>query len=419
MANALIDPFQPMQQAWGRMNQSIMAGPQMQGQRLANKLAEIKLEQLEGQQQQQRDLKNYLAQGQQPTSPMVGQYPPEYMQSPNQQYLAKELEFWKANDPAKYRDLMSGYMDYTLKLAKLNSKGAEQFWQGLTGEEISIAKDEETETLDIVSDEGMKLSGTAEDIRAFMDQSSAAQSPEQLMKLAVESGISLELPGEKPPSSAMAAYLRQNPDATPDEIALFAQKLKGKGISMTLPDGTVVEIGGPSGGPEMTSKTKGAIEGKLTAGREQLARMETIVKEFKPEYQEVGTRLSTAWTGMKARLGMDIAPEDINKLTDFKKFQRKAIENINLYIKEMTGAQMSEKEASRLRLAQPDPGESWWKGDDPITFKAKMDDVQLMTRAAVARYEYYRNKGLTDAQVKNLISTDKAIPLEEIAAKME
>jgi hypothetical protein len=98
---------------------------------------------------------------------------------------------------------MSGYMDYTLKLAKLNSKGAEQFWQGLTGEEISIAKDEETETLDIVSDEGMKLSGTAEDIRAFMDQSSAAQSPEQLMKLAVESGISLELPGENKPETEM------------------------------------------------------------------------------------------------------------------------------------------------------------------------------------------------------------------------
>lgn len=172
-------------------------------------------------------------------------------------------------------------------------------------------------------------------------------------------------------------------------------------------------------GPDMTRKTKGTIEGKIIGGKEQLARMQTIYGEFKPEYLEIGTRLKAAWTGIKAKLGKNVSREDAKALTGFKKFQRKAIENINLYIKELTGAQMSEKEADRLRLAQPDPGENWWSGDDPITFKAKMDDVMKFTRAAVARYEFYRSKGLDDNQIKAIINSDTGLNLEEMASKME
>jgi hypothetical protein len=44
------------------------------------------------------------------------------------------------------------------------------------------------------------------------------------------------------PKTAMEAFLRENPDATPEERAAYAQRLKSKGIRI-LPDGTV-EIGG-------------------------------------------------------------------------------------------------------------------------------------------------------------------------------
>jgi hypothetical protein len=179
----------------------------------------------------------------------------------------------------------------------------------------------------------------------------------------------------------------------------------------------IVDTGG--GEPAMEKKTKGAIEEKLLDGREQLARMKTIQAEYKPEYQEIGSRLSNAWTGIKAKMGKDIPKDDARKLTEWKKFQRKSIENINLYIKELTGAQMSEKEADRLRLAQPDPGENWWQGDDPITFKAKMDDIIKSARAAVARFEYYKAKGLSDQEIKGLVSSDQAISLEMLMANME
>ncbi len=192
----------------------------------------------------------------------------------------------------------------------------------------------------------------------------------------------------------------------------------GMDIEVT-PEGTTIRTGVGRAGGDVTRKTEGAIESKIIGGREQLARMQIIIDEFKPEYQEIGNRLAKTWTSIKAKFGRDVSPEDAAALTEFKKFQRKAIENINLYIKELTGAQMSEKEADRLRLAQPDPGENWWKGDDPITFKAKADDVMKYARAAVARYEYYRAKGLTHETIKNKIASgDIDINLDDLVKKM-
>jgi hypothetical protein len=198
---------------------------------------------------------------------------------------------------------------------------------------------------------------------------------------------------------------------------------KGKGMDIQFDPETgrpiSISQGGMPGTGQATVKTKGAIEEKLLGGKEQLARMSKISEEFKPEYQQTGTRLRNAWTGIKASLGKDVSPEDAKGMTEFKKFQRKAIENINLYIKEITGAQMSEQEASRLRLAQPDPGEKWYQGDDPISFKAKMDDVIRSTRASIARYEYYKAKGLEDSQIKAIVNTGTAIPLESLSSRMD
>ena len=193
-----------------------------------------------------------------------------------------------------------------------------------------------------------------------------------------------------------------------------------KGMKIYDRDGNLlVDMSGGGTTGEMTPKTKGTIEEKLLGGKEQLARMQSIQEQFKPEYQEIPSRLGKTWTSIKASFGQNIPKEDAKELTEFKKFQRKSIENINLYIKELTGAQMSEKEADRLRLAQPDPGEKWYSGDDPITFKAKMDDVLKATRAAVARYEYYKTKGLSDTQIKSIVNDNTAIPLETLMEKMK
>jgi hypothetical protein len=178
-----------------------------------------------------------------------------------------------------------------------------------------------------------------------------------------------------------------------------------KGMRIETADGTVIQMGGDG---DLTKKTIGAIEGKQLAYRESFTRMEAIAKEFKPEYQEVGSRFAAAWTGKKAKLGMSVSKKDKTFLTKYAAYKRKAISNINLYIKEITGAQMSEK-----------AGEKWYQGDDPVTFKAKMDDVLLYSRAAIARYDWYRAKGtLTDPEIRKLIAEDQAISLDDLVDRM-
>ena len=250
-------------------------------------------------------------------------------------------------------------------------------------------------------------------------ESSIKETPAEKRQLDLEAKKDLEdYKSEKTtPTTAMGKFIKDNPEATPDEIALFAQKLKGKGIEVTTADGTTISIGGSVA--DMSAKSKGAIEEKITAGKESLARLLEIKSQFKPEYQEIGTRLAAAWTGLKAKLGQGVDEKDANLLTDFKKYQRRSIENINLYIKELTGAQMSEKEANRLRLAQPDPGEKWYKGDDPITFQSKIDDVIRAARASIARYEYYRAKGFSHEKIKEMVGEDKVVSLDDIAAQMK
>jgi len=206
--------------------------------------------------------------------------------------------------------------------------------------------------------------------------------------------------------------------------AMYLQAIKKNitqtGQRITLgPDGTVTIEEGPLGaGGAMTKKTQGTIEEKLMGANEQLARLEQISGEFRPEYLEVGTRLKNMWTGLKAKLGQGVSPEDRQELQSLQSFKRKAIENINLYIKEITGAQMSEREATRLRQAMPDVGDNWYSGDDPITFKSKLDDIIRNARLAAARYNWYRTKGLAAPEINKLIKSDSAISLKEVAARM-
>ena len=41
------------------------------------------------------------------------------------------------------------------------------------------------------------------------------------------------------------------------------------------------------------------------------------------------------------------------------------------------------------------------------------------TRASIARYEYYKAKGLSETEIKGLIKSDQAISLNEIAKRMQ
>lgn len=117
---------------------------------------------------------------------------------------------------------------------------------------------------------------------------------------------------------------------------------------------------------------------------DQIARLEGIKQRFKPEWQ-------TWETSLKQR-GLNIAdsfealrdkiPEAERKtMTQFAEFKMEAVDNLNRYIKEMTGAAMSEVEADRLRKAVPDP-----QKDSPTQFKSKLENSIRIAKLTHARY---------------------------------
>lgn len=134
-------------------------------------------------------------------------------------------------------------------------------------------------------------------------------------------------------------------------------------------------------------------EGLLDVGM-RLQGLSAIERQFKPEYQQIGTRLNQAWNAGLDKMGVNLPEADKKQLIEFSQYKRNAIDMMNQYIKSITGAAMSEQEAQRILKGLPNPGQGLMDGDSPIEFKAKMDDAIKQSRMAEARFVYMKRKGM-------------------------
>lgn len=159
-----------------------------------------------------------------------------------------------------------------------------------------------------------------------------------------------------------------------------------------------------------TKPTQNKIDEKIFNATEQIARLEDIGKSFKPEYQSLEGRVKGNWLKMKDLVASgSLTPEEREYLVGFTVHRRRAYENINNYIKEITGAQMSEAEAHRIRKAMADPGDGYLDGDTPTTFAKNYQDALKKSKLALARYKYLRS-GKWEGGVFNSPLRSKANP---------
>lgn len=147
------------------------------------------------------------------------------------------------------------------------------------------------------------------------------------------------------------------------------------------------------GAPKLMERgTRKDLEANLLAAREGIARLDAIGESFRPEYLTYPEQMGNLWTKFKEKAGGylgDVSEDERRQLADYSAFRRDAYDNINRYIKEITGAQMSEAEANRLRKGVPDP-----ERDSPTEFASKWASVQKSLRLAAARYVYALKNGL-------------------------
>ncbi len=172
-------------------------------------------------------------------------------------------------------------------------------------------------------------------------------------------------------------------------------------------------VGRTAGG--MQRRTAGTLEDKILNTVEGIQRLEQIAQNYRPEYQELGTRWKTFTSKWKEKLrgtpiekwvDLGLEPDDKVLLENYTAFRRDAIDNINRHIKEITGAQMSEKEANRLRKAMPDPGEGLLDGDSPTEFESKWKSANTALRMAQARYVYLLKSGMDEKSIKDMANND-------------
>jgi hypothetical protein len=89
-----------------------------------------------------------------------------------------------------------------------------------------------------------------------------------------------------------------------------------------------------------------------------IRRLQAIRGSFKPEYLTWARKIESMAASTKEKLGLKLSEEDQARQREYTKFKRKALANISLYIKEITGAAMQEAEAKRITAGMPNMDDS-------------------------------------------------------------
>lgn len=188
----------------------------------------------------------------------------------------------------------------------------------------------------------------------------------------------------------------------------IAKQAQSEGLQLsTNPDGTFTLTQGAIGqGGTLTKPVQTKMQEKAIGTADNIARLEAIGNQFDPSFMEIETRLGNTKTKWKEKLGMDVSPDEKEKLSKYSAFSRDAVENINAYIKEITGAQMSEKEADRISKAMPDPGDGIFSGDSPTEFKAKWRSAMKALKLSQARATYLLRNGVSDQALIGMAKTN-------------
>ena len=140
------------------------------------------------------------------------------------------------------------------------------------------------------------------------------------------------------------------------------------------------------------------VEKNIIDGAEALTRMNDIAALWKPEFSTLQGQGNSAWLGVKAKSGGllgKVSPQEEADLGDFAAYRASVLTNLNRTIKEITGTAASPGEAERIRLTLPDAGEGMFDGDDPVSFKSKMDKSIRDLKLAIARQTHHRTRGMS------------------------
>jgi hypothetical protein len=134
---------------------------------------------------------------------------------------------------------------------------------------------------------------------------------------------------------------------------------------------------------ELDKKTGSDLREKFFNAQEGLGRLQAIGQTFDPTYLTLGGKAKAMKAKWQDFITGDISPEDRQYLTGYTEWASNAYDNLNRYIKEITGAAMTNAEAGRITKSLPNP-----ESDSPTEFQTKYTTVVKQLRRAVARTRF-------------------------------
>lgn len=193
-----------------------------------------------------------------------------------------------------------------------------------------------------------------------------------------------------PEVANLYAYMDTLPEKDPRRASVqkIIDELPKKGSTNinNYPAGTVPV--GKEGGNKLD-------ETLLTSGN-RLMQINQIQAKFKPEYLTIGGKGENTFLALKDKFGAGtLDPKDKIQLESYTQFKQGASQQLNDYIRSVTGATIGADEADRLMAATPNAGSGIFDGDSPTQFKAKLDNTIQQLKFAEARAAYIKKHGFT------------------------
>jgi hypothetical protein len=183
-------------------------------------------------------------------------------------------------------------------------------------------------------------------------------------------------------------FKTKNPaDLDANQLNFLDTKARELGIG----EGSKVVTNVYTGQLDKTNKTK-VQEQQLNTG-DQIARLNNIQFSYRPEFLNIKFRAGQEWNTLKDKFSNLPAAEKAT-LSAYSTYKQNATQNLNLTIKEITGAAMSDAEAGRITSTLPNAGTGVFDGDSPTQFESKLNNGIQQTKYALARKQYALKNGL-------------------------
>ena len=157
---------------------------------------------------------------------------------------------------------------------------------------------------------------------------------------------------------------------------------------------------------DMSPKTKADLEGQIISGMTILDNLKRIDKIYTPEFLTYKGQ-GKAWLQEKgSKLGFDVG-EFVGKR---EKWKMEVDQQMLKWRKFITGVAGGEKEMQKIEQTTLNAQ------DSPATYEAKRKQIEIMTRASIARADWLRKKGFGDVSAMSPSERSKLLaqyPLED------